>query len=123
MTVDRRRSPRVPCDLPVEWRRGWRVVIAHARDLDADGFFMATAHNIALNTAMDLVVTLPSDQITVVGLARYQGVTRHGRGVGVAMLAISDEDREKWTAYYRAELDAMFGAMPEPIARRMRAHI
>jgi hypothetical protein len=122
MTVDRRRTHRVACDLPVEWRRGWRLVVAHARDFDTDGLFLATAHTIPLNQTMDLVVTLPDgEQINIVGVARYVGVTRHGRGIGVAILAITDEDREKWLAHYRAELDCVIGMMPEPIARHLRA--
>jgi hypothetical protein len=121
MLVDRRRHARVACDLPVEWRRGWRVVLAHAKDIDVDGFFLATTHTVPLDTTMDLVVTLPTGPVAVVGVARYVGATRHGRGVGVAVLAITEEDREAWLAYYRGELDAVIGTKPASVARHLRA--
>src|SRR6187200_3738580 len=93
MTVDRRRTHRVPCDLAVEWRRGWRLVVAQARDFDTDGLFLATTHTIQLDQSMELVVTLPDGtSINLLGVARYVGVTRHGRGIGIAIIAITDED-------------------------------
>jgi hypothetical protein len=110
VVVDRRRTYRVPCDLPVLWRRGWRDVSARACDLDTDGLFLATSHSIPVDQTMDLVVTLPDGPVRVLGVARYLGVTRHGRGIGVAILAITAEDRTRWLSWYRAEVEAMTAA-------------
>lgn len=121
MSADRRRTPRAPCDLPVEWRRGWKTVFGRARDLNADGFFLITPHTLALNFVMDLIVTLPDGPLAMLGVARYVGPTRHGRGIGVAIHAITKEDRARWHAYHRAALAEMLTQLPEPVARYLRA--
>ena len=91
------------------------------RDLNADGFFLLTTHTVELNYLMDLVLTLPDGPLPLLGVARYVGATRHGRGIGVAIHAITKEDRARWHAYHRAAVDSMLIAMPEPVARYLRA--
>lgn len=121
MSIDRRRSPRAPCDLPVEWKRGWKTVHGRARDLNADGFFLITPHTLELNFVMDVIVTLPDGPISLLGVARYVGPTRHGRGIGVQIHAITKEDRARWCAYHRAAVAEMLAHMPEPVAETLRA--
>ena len=121
MSADRRRTPRAPCDLPVEWKRGWKTVNGRVRDLNADGFFMLTPHTVELNYVVDVIVTLPDGPLPLLGVARFVGATRHGRGIGVAIHAITKEDRARWHAYHRAAVDTMISAMPEPVARTLRA--
>jgi hypothetical protein len=121
MSIDRRRTPRAPCDLPVEWRRGWKTVMGRARDLNADGFFLITPHTLELNFVMDVIVTLPDGPVPLLGVARYVGPTRHGRGIGVQIHAIAKEDRARWHAYHRAAVAEMLTQLPEPVARYLRA--
>lgn len=120
MSADRRRSPRVPCDLPVLWKRGWRTTPLRVLDLNADGVFIATSDKIDLNFLMDLVITLPDGDLSFLGVARFLGATRHGRGVGVAIHGITPEDRKRWQVFYRTEVHKMIDAMPPAIAVHLR---
>jgi hypothetical protein len=97
------------------------MIHGRARDLNADGFFLFTLESLQLDFMMDLVVTLPDGELPVLGVARFIGDTRHGRGIGVAIHAITKEDRARWHAYHRAAVTEMLGAMPEAVARYLRA--
>jgi len=121
MSAERRRTPRVPCDLPVEWRRGGKTLACRARDCNADGVFLSTAHTAELDHVMDVTLTLPDGPLSVLGVARFVGATRHGRGIGMAFHVLDRDDRARWHAFHRAALDAMIAAMPEPVARLLRA--
>lgn len=112
MTVDRRRTHRLACDLPVEWRRGWLTVAARIRDFDPEGLFVETSHSVPPGQTMDLVVALPDGELRITGVARYVGTNRHGRGVGVAILAITTEDLARWRACY----ERAAAALPAPAA-------
>jgi hypothetical protein len=117
MDDDRRRSPRVPCDLRVEWRRGLRTSWCRARDFNLGGLFIATEIPVELHYAMDLVVHLPSGAIEVLGVARFVGNTRHGHGIGVAVHSITDEDRARWLVFYRAARHDLVSSFSPGIAR------
>lgn len=121
MSADRRRTPRAPCDLPVEWKRGWKTVYGRAKDLNADGLFLLTPHTVELNFIMDVIVTLPDGPVPILGVARYIGPTRHGRGIGIAIHSITKDDRARWHAYHLAAVTVLVNAMPEPVARYLRA--
>jgi hypothetical protein len=98
---------RVPCDLPVEWERSWKSVVAHARAIDENGFFLTTAHRVRVGTVLELVVLLPFEHVPLRGIARAIGAGRWGRGIDVEIATIDRAQRERWIAYYRAERDAM----------------
>lgn len=121
MSTDRRRTPRVPCDLPAHWKLQSRVIAARAVDLNADGLFLRTDSIVAENHLMDLAVTLPHTEVSFFGVARYVGASRHGHGIGVKIHAISREDREAWMRYYRLALERMLDTLPPAIARHLRA--
>ena len=117
MDDDRRLSPRVPCDLPVEWRRSLRTNRCRAKDLNIGGLFIQTEVPVDLHYAMDLVVHLPSGPIEVLGVARFSGMTRHGHGIGIAVHSITDEDRARWLVFYRAARHDLLQSFSPKIAR------
>ncbi len=114
MSVDRRRTPRIRCDLLVEWRRSPRIIECRARDLNVSGLFIRTEVPAALHYVMELVVHLPSGPLEVLGVARFIGNSCHGHGIGVEVHSIIDHARARWLAFYRAGLAADAGAQPEP---------
>jgi hypothetical protein len=116
MDDERRRSPRVPCDLPVEWRRGLRTQHCRARDINLDGLFIATEVPVDLHYVMDVIVHLPSGPLEVLGVARFVGKTRHGHGIGIGVHAISNADRARWLVFYRAARHDLVAMMPPGIA-------
>lgn len=119
MSADRRRTPRLQCDLPVQWKRGWRDVLARACDMNADGIFIRTDETVELNHMVDVTVTLPTGKVTFMGVARFVGATRHGRGIGVSIHVISKEDRERWSAFYQSKLRDLVDAMPAAVSRHL----
>lgn len=120
MSLDRRRTPRVPCDLPAVWRRGWRRDELRVRDLNADGMYLATDAKVALNYLMDLVIELPDGPLEVLVVARFQGRSRHGPGIGVAIHAIDPDDRKRWHAYHRRLLEQLVDRLPAGIGQHLR---
>jgi len=112
MSSDRRRTLRVHCDLPVEWRRSGRTVTGRARDLNGDGLFIETDDEIELDHIVDLVVMLPTGPVSFIAVARYARTSRHGRGIGVSIHVMSNEDRARWSAYYRHALRRVLETVP-----------
>jgi hypothetical protein len=117
MHSDRRRTPRVPCDLPVEWRRAGRVLRCRARDLNEHGFFVSTEIPVDLHHVMDVMVMMPDGPLEVLGVARFVGATRYGHGIGIAMHAISSADRKRWELFYNAARHQMLSGLPPEVAR------
>jgi hypothetical protein len=117
MSEERRLSPRVPCDLPVDWRRGLRTLRCRARDLNVNGLFVATEVPVPVGYAMDLCVHFPTGPLEILGVARYVGRTRHGHGIGVQVHVIDKKDSERWLVYYRSLRRDLLEAIPEEIAR------
>jgi hypothetical protein len=115
--VDRRRTPRAPCDLPALWRRGRRTVNARIRDLNEHGLFLETPEVADLGYVVDLSITLPVGPIEVLGVARFVGVTRYGHGIGVAVYALSRDHRRHWEDFYRTALADLRSKLPVEVAR------
>jgi hypothetical protein len=117
MSAERRLSPRVPCDLLVEWRRGVRTLKCRARDLNVNGLFLATEVPVDVGYAMDLCVHFPTGVLDILGVARFVGLTRHGHGIGVQVHVIDKKDSERWLVYYRSLRRDLLELMPAEIAR------
>ncbi len=120
MEVDRRRSIRAPCSLPVEWQRDRRLVRATAKDLNRDGLFVEVPTVIFLNQVVELTVTLPTVAISFLAVSRFCGRTRQGHGVGFSVHVMAPEDRRIWDAHYEVELELMLRRLPDPVARMLR---
>ncbi len=120
MNADRRRSPRVPCVLPVTWKRGGTSHQLRVLDLNADGVFIETTQPIELNYLMDLVLTLPDGDLPFLAVARFLGASRHGKGIGVAIHVMTPEDRKRWHAFHCGLVQRMIDAMPPGIAQHLR---
>lgn len=102
---ERRRTTRVPCEVPVTWRRR-NAVLAVMRDVNADGLFLLTTESVELNQVMNLVVTLPDGPIEFFGVSRFVGDSGHGRGIGVAIHTMSDQEKQRWMRFHRGWLEA-----------------
>jgi hypothetical protein len=117
MDSDRRRTPRVPCDLPVEWRRAGRTLRSRARDLNEHGLFIATEIPGDRHHVMDGVVMMPDGPVEILGGARVGGATRYGHGIGIAIHAISNADRKRWELFYNSARHQMLSSMRPEVAR------
>lgn len=104
MTLERRRSFRARCDVRVTWRRGGRSIPLRAVDFSARGLFLLTDADIDLHFMMDLVVHLPTGDIEVFGVARNISDRGLGRGVGVALMTMDDDETARWWAFYRSAM-------------------
>ena len=103
----------------MQWKRGWRDVDARAADMNADGIFIRTDETVELNHMVDISVTLPTGKVTFMGVARFVGSTRHGRGIGVSIHVISKEDRERWLAFYRGAVRDLVETLPAAVQRHL----
>jgi hypothetical protein len=115
MTSDRRRSFRARCDLAVTWRRGPRAIPMRAVDFSARGLFLLTDEDVDLGFMMDLVIELPDGPIHVFGVARNVGDREFGRGVGIALMCMDDEESARWWSFYRSATAASVAGAP-PVA-------
>jgi len=102
MTSDRRRNYRAPVDLEVTWRRRNERFQLQAIDLSPRGMLLLTDAPVDLQFVMDLRVALPSGAVVVFGVVRFAGQTRFGRGVGVSLMSMTDEENARWWAFYRS---------------------
>ena len=108
---DRRDTFRARCDFPVTWRRAGRTLAMRAIDFSGRGLFLLTDADIPLHFVMDLVIELPTGAIEVFGVARHISTTKLGRGVGISLMAMSEEETERWWAFYRGAMTASMRPM------------
>lgn len=112
MSIERRRSFRARCDLAVTWRRAGRSIEVRAVDFSARGLFLLTDGDVDLNFVMDLVIHLPDGPIHVFGVARNVGDRGLGRGVGISLMAMDNDESTRWWAFYRGATEACAAANP-----------
>lgn len=120
MSIERRRTPRAPCDLPCLWRRRQRPVEGRVKDLNAHGLFFETQQVVELGYVVDLVVTFPDGPLEVLGVARFVGNTRWGHGIGIAIHGIARDDRTRWEAYHRTAVAELIARLPTSAAKHLR---
>jgi hypothetical protein len=111
MLRNRRRTLRVPGGCSADWHRGRRNVAAQVVNLNAHGMLLRTDETIPVNQMMDLVVHLPTGDVSFMAVSRYVGETRWGHGIGVEIRVASPADQVRWTMHYR-EVSAR--RMPSP---------
>ncbi len=124
LKLDRRDNARARCDLPVTWRRAGRTVTLRAVDFSGRGLFLLTDDEIDLHFVMDLVIELPTGSIEVLGVARHISNTSLGRGVGIALMSMTDEESTRWWEFYRAQMAKQCppaAAPPPDRSRNVRA--
>jgi hypothetical protein len=108
---------RVRSELPVGWKRGRKLIEVHACDVSADGMLLQTDVEYPVNQMMELTVELPSGPVSMVVVSRLCGDTRHGRGIGVSILAMDQLERARWNRYYRETLQDALSDLPETVTR------
>jgi hypothetical protein len=101
-----RRSVRVPCRIPVRWRRQPNPIDLMAQDINQHGFFLSTEIAARPDELIHLEIDLPTQRIVVFGVARFVGATAQGRGIGVEIFVMDDRFEKAWTSYYRELLAA-----------------
>jgi hypothetical protein len=84
-------------------------------DINAHGLFLRTDASIDLNMLMRMEIKLPDGPVTVIGVARFVGQNSHGRGIGVAIFAMDEEQKRRWLTHYRSLIGA------RPIGSRAQA--
>jgi hypothetical protein len=104
MTFERRTSFRARCHIQVTWRRGGRRIEMEAVDFSARGLFLLTDEPVDLGFMMDLVIHLPTGPIEVFGVARNVGDRGFGRGVGIQLMSMSEEESTRWWSFYRTAM-------------------
>jgi len=100
-----RRTERVAVELPVTWRRGGHEVQCTALDVNAHGMFISTDEIVEHGALMRISVFLPDGELDLFVTARYVGRTMRGQGIGCELFLVDDEGRNRWSAYYRGELE------------------
>jgi hypothetical protein len=102
---NKRRSQRVAASLPVTWvRRGVRTG-CFTSDIGADGMFLRTDEETEVSNLMQLEVHLPGESPLLMFVsARFVGKTDRGKGIGVQIYVVSDQDRKRWHRFYRSQV-------------------
>jgi len=96
-----RRTKRVRCCLPARWKRLSGDVHAVAIDINVHGLFLRTDAETDPNMLMKMEIKLPDGPVQVIGVARFVGQNQQGRGIGVAIFAMDDDQKRRWLAHYR----------------------
>ncbi len=112
MTFDRRRSLRLPVELPAIWRRSGRNIEVRVHDISAEGLLVLTEQRIDIDHVMDLSVSIPSGLVRFVAVARFCGPSKWGPGVGARIHAMDRNDRDRWLRFYRERLERAARAVP-----------
>jgi hypothetical protein len=102
--IEKRRSARVAASLPVRWLKAGAAVELEATDINSNGLFLRTDIVPNERALMQLEVVLPGRKIRFFGVARFVGVADSGRGIGVEIHLIDEQDRTIWQQLYRALL-------------------
>lgn len=97
-----RRDPRVSCQARVKFRAFGVTLSGEARNISANGMYVATGYEVAMGTVLELVFTLPGREETVIQakgrvawLNRGEEKPKQGlpAGFGVEFIAVTDESR------------------------------
>ena len=112
MNALRRRTPRVPSEAQVVWRRRGRSLSARIGNLNANGLFVVTDETIPLNQVMDLIIALPQGSTSFFAASRFVGASQVGAGIGCTIAIAAPEDQARWVAHYR-ECAARVGTVPD----------
>jgi hypothetical protein len=113
-----RRHPRVkpPAGTVVAWEAGILRTVSHLESLALGGFFIRTPQPPPVRSFLKLLLNAP-----VVGEVRAQAVVRRvapGRGMGVEIVAMGQEDRARLSHFLRpllgAECEASAGRFSMP---------
>jgi PilZ domain-containing protein len=107
-----RRTKRVRCCMPARWMRLSGDIHAVVIDINAHGLFLRTDASIDTNMLMRMEIKLPDGPVTVIGVARFVGQNAQGRGIGVAIFAMDEEQKRRWLAHYRSLAGVRSSAAP-----------
>lgn len=124
-----RSTRRFPVDWPVALGTTRGAVRADALDVSADGMFVRPVHPLALDARLTFTAVLDDGNTAVSGRARVVRSITEGdarlaglaAGFGVAILEMTDADRERWGAFLtriekRASKRVLIGAAPARLA-------
>ncbi len=96
-----RRSERIPAHLPLKWRRGPAEVACTTGDISAEGLFIRTEETIFPGSLMQVEVELPDGPLRMFVTAVFVGQTTSGRGIGVQIFVIGNDERRRWRRNYQ----------------------
>lgn len=119
MNLDRRRSLRIPVDLTVQWRRGWRHAVSKVHDINANGLFLMTDEVVPVNQLMELIVALPRGPLSFLAVSRFCGKAKWGNGIGVEIHVIAPAERDEWLRFYRERLARAVRSLPAGVVDRI----
>ncbi len=113
MKVGHRASQRVAAMLPVTWIRAGRRAGCFTGDISAEGMFLRTEAEVEPGSLMHVEVRVPGGELlTMFVRVRFVGRTESGRGIGVQIYVISEDDQRAWTRCYRRKLAAHAATFP-----------
>jgi len=115
----KRRSKRLPVQLPVRWVRRDGDLDLEASDIGLHGMFVSTDLVTTPGSLLQLVVTLPSRAVRMFVTVRFVGATTGGRGIGAEIFLMDELDLRVWREHYRAQL-ARFQAAPLAVGAPVR---
>ena len=100
MQAERRRSTRIPARFLVEWDAGEFFAPAEAADVSPHGLAIETQRAGQIAQLIRVRLYLPDGDEP---LECYAWIRWQARGVmGLQLFAMSDTERNRWTAYYLA---------------------
>lgn len=121
MTVTRRRTLRVARELSVEWQAEDHSGRGRTLNVSAAGLLLRVEGGNIAAAPFDVTVALPSGAVTMRVEPCFSGPTRHGAGVGLAIIEIAPADHARWLAHYRELADHVVAGAPHSLERYLRA--
>ncbi|HVK74685.1 MAG TPA: hypothetical protein VM734_15255 [Kofleriaceae bacterium] len=106
MSIDRRRTPRVPTVLAATWRRGPRRVPVSIVELNVHGAALRSAESPDLNYLMEIALTIEGRALPILFVPRSVRFLEAGAvdaryAAGVSIFSLSKEAADAWLALYR----------------------
>lgn len=95
MGSERRRTPRIYCDLGALWRRGRLYTACRVRSLNAHGLLIDTAERVTPGYLLDLQIFLPAGTVSLNAVARCAD-----HGIGASIHSIDDADQKRLLGFY-----------------------
>ena len=106
LTCCRRRSERVLTSWKAWIRHPYGVVDATVTDVNATGLFVRTVRPGDLGRIVTVRVQLSDGPMDLYGLVRFIGMTVAGRGMGVELLVMAANKRQRWLRHYQTLVSA-----------------
>ena len=98
---ERRRSTRIEARFLVEWDAGEFLAPAEAADVSPHGLFIETPRAVAIGQLVRVRLHVPDGGAPIECYSWIRWRRDAGAvGMGLQLFAMSEQERERWTAYY-----------------------